>query len=200
MRIRLLVFITALLVLLVSCGNNTKDSEKQNTAAVNTGNVTDNAASQSSGTTDDNESNNEGDFRKLISDAVSAGNFGDSMELIFDDDEYAGDLLEFNYGIEPELAEKIEAYVLSEQNSMEAYSFAYFKFSSDAQSDDIEAVKTAINDVYVSGLKASLEAYNPEAYAMCDKAVYKETDTSLVFMICDEADIAPVMAIIGDGN
>ena len=188
MRIRLLVFITALLVFLVSCGNNTKDSEKQNTAAVNTGNVT------------DKESNNEGDFRKLISDAVSAGNFGDSMELIFDDDEYAGDLLEFSYGIEPELAEKIEAYVLSEQNSMEAYSFAYFKFSSDAQSDDIEAVKTAINDVYVSGLKASLEAYNPEAYAMCDKAVYKETDTSLVFMICDEADIAPVMAIIGDGK
>ena len=190
---KIIVAVILMTILLVSCAGNGGEgtSSANSTDSVATSEV----VSEVTGT---EEGENTGkSLRDLVPEAIKAGNFGDSMSLIYNDDEYADDVLEFAYGVEADLAAKIEAYVLSEQSGMSAYSFAYFKFTDDATSDDIEKVKTAVNEVYVAGLKSSLEAYNPEAYAMCSNAIFKEINGDLAFVICDAGDSDKVFAELG---
>lgn len=134
-----------------------------------------------------------------IADAVAAtGLFGDSMELHVKGDEYAADILEFTYGISAE-EHHIADYVVSEQTSKQAYSFAYIVFGDGYEAADSEAVSAAISDVYLEGLRSALEAYNPEAYAMCDGAA------PVVWQRSEQADGAQklthgVYLIISDSN
>lgn len=180
-------------LILVSCSGGS--GEGAQTDGGSTSDITETAASSGGTETDSGEAS--GSLRDIIPGAVASGNFGEGMSLVYNDDEYADDLLEFAYGIEPDLAAKIDEYVLSEQSSMNAYSIAYFKLADGATADDVADIKAAVTEVYVGGLKASLEAYNPEAYALCDKAVFKELDGGLLFLICEESDVDAVVSAIG---
>lgn len=109
-------------------------------------------------------------MRKIAGAMEATGLFGDSMELHVTGDEYAADILEFTYGLAPN-EHHIADYIISEQTSKQAYSFAFITFENGVKDEDISAVKSALENVYLADLKSALEVYNPEAYAMCDHAL-----------------------------
>ena len=110
-------------------------------------------------------------IRQIADAVVDSGLFGSSMELYFKGDDFADDLLEYKYGVEDAEKLHIEDYVISEQTSKDAYSFAFVVFGDGYEESDFKAVLDAFADVYVDDLAAALEAYNPEGYAMCSDAL-----------------------------
>lgn len=108
---------------------------------------------------------------RKIADAMEATDlFGNSMEIHVTGDEYATDILEFTYGIKAE-ERHVADYIISEQTSKQAYSFALVLFDDVCTQADIDEVEKAFREVYLSDLKSALEVYNPEAYAMCESAL-----------------------------
>ena len=100
-----------------------------------------------------------------------SGLFGSSMDLLVKGDDFASDLLEFTYGIEDPDSLHIADYVISEQTSKEAYTFAFFVFDDGFTTEDFGSLNEVLNDIYVSDLASAVEVYNPEAYAMCEDAL-----------------------------
>lgn len=188
MKKSIFAIILAAMLLLPSCASGSGDADQTNDASAASG---DQVTVTETGSTAEEDRT----LRDIAPAAVEAGNFGD-LALVYNDDDYAGDLLEFSYGIEADLASKIDSFVLTENTSNNSYTFAYFMFKPDATADDIAAVKTAIDEVYVTNLKASLRSYNPEAYALCDEAVYKEYDGALLFVICEKDVVDAVVAAV----
>lgn len=191
MKRSILAVIFTVIVLLPSCASGSGVADQTNdVSSASSESIEQVTATETESTDEDDRT-----LRDIAPSAVEAGNF-DDLALVYNDDDYASDLLEFSYGIEADLASKIASFVLTENTSNNSYTFAYFKFTSDATKDDIAAVKTAIDEVYVSNLKASLRTYNPEAYALCDEAVYKEYAGSLLFVICEKDAIDAVIAAV----
>lgn len=189
MKKSFLTIILAMMILLCACntgsGDVTQTGDSTNTSENNVSDIQ----------TTDVQSSDDRSLRDIASEAIEEGNIGD-LSLVYNDDDYAADLLEFSYGIEEDLASKLESFVLSESISNSAYTFAYFKFVDGVTADDIVSVKTMINDVYVTNLKASLSTYNPDAYALCDEAVYKEYTDALLFVICEKDYVDKVVSAV----
>lgn len=137
---------------------------------------------------------------RKIADAVEAtGLFGDSMELHVKGDEYAADILEFTYGIKAE-ERHVADYVISEQTSKQAYSFALVIFGEDSAQADVDEAEKAFREVYLADLKSALEVYNPEAYAMCEGALI-ERGRAVILPGGDESTQSDfVLLIISDSN
>lgn len=119
--------------------------------------------------------------------ASAFGNFRDMM-FVYSDDEYADDLLIFTFGMTEEMIGMFDSYVASELTSNTSTTFAYFVFKDGTDDAQKESVKNAINETYIPSVKAAVEMYNPEAYALCDEAVLKTYDDALLLLIC-ESDV-----------
>ena len=127
------------------------------------------------------------DLHSVVNAASAFGNFRDMM-FVYSDDEYADDLLIFTFGMTEEMSGMFDSYVASELTSNTSTTFAYFVFKDGTDDAQKESVKNAINETYIPSVKAAVEMYNPEAYALCDEAVLKTYDDALLLLIC-ESDV-----------
>lgn len=206
-----LVPLAALLCIsLFACGQKNTDAKETgsgkpsasftDTDSANSGNiVTDNADTDGTGGEAGNDEGTSATVRQIADAVTASGLFGDSMELYVKGDEYAADILEFTYGIS-ESEHHIADYVISEQTSKQAYTFAYIVFDEGFEISDFDAVSKALEEVYLADLKAALEVYNPDAYRMCDNAEIK------LWQSCTELDdgtterVHSVTFMISDSN
>lgn len=207
-----LVFTTLAALLCISlfaCGQKNADAKETgsgkpsasfaDTDSANHGADTDKAHTDGTGGEAGNDEGTSATVRQIADAVDTSGLFGDSMELYVKGDEYAADILEFTYGIN-ESEHHIADYVISEQTSKQAYTFAYIVFDDGFETSDFDAVSKALEEVYLADLKAALEVYNPDAYRMCDNAEIK------LWQSCTELDdgttdrIHSVTFMISDSN
>ena len=125
-------------------------------------------------------------LRPLAEKALEAAAFDEAPNIVFSSDEYAEDLLMFSYGVE-EHTDCITDFFLSEAPSKSANTIAYFKLKDGVTPDETAYIRTAINDGYIANLKASVEAYNPDAYKLCTSAVIKEYPDAILLVIAPDA-------------
>ena len=142
---------------------------------------------------------NASSMRKIADAMEATGLFGDSMELHVKGDEYAADILEFTYGIKAE-ERHVADYVISEQTSKQAYSFALVIFGEDSAQADVDEVEKAFREVYLADLKSALEVYNPEAYAMCEGALIERGRADMLPGGDESTQADFVLLIISDSN
>lgn len=134
-----------------------------------------------------------GSIRDIADAAAATGHFGDTMELLVKGDDYAEDLLMFSFGLEEYEEMHVEDYIVSEQKSKLAYSFALAVLSSDSSAADVDSVQFILGDTYVSGLKTSLEVYNPDAYKMAG-------DAAVTVLESETTGKKAVLLVISDDN
>ena len=175
-RFTLVMFAALVCLFLASCSEDGSAQKEKSpeTAAKNTS-AHDPVGEDAN--TDTDATYNVSSMRKIADAMAATGLFGDSMELHVTGDEYAADILEFTYGINAK-ERNITDYIISEQSSKQAYSFALVVFGDGSTQEDTEAVEKTFREVYLAELKSALEVYNPEAYAMCDDALIRECQLS----------------------
>ena len=170
------------MLVLAACGKSGDSAAPESTAAPEQS-ATDTSAPADTAPAEKNPM----DLHGVVNAASASGNFQDMM-FVYSDDEYADDLLIFTFGMTEEMVGMFDSYVASELTSNTSTTFAYFVFKDGTDDAQMESVKNAINETYIPSVKAAVEMYNPEAYALCDEAVLKTYDDALLLLIC-ESDV-----------
>ncbi len=179
---KILVLSLVLMLVLAACGKSGDGVVSESTAAPEQS-ATDTSAPADTAPTAKTPT----DLHSVVNATSAFGNFRDMM-FVYSDDEYADDLLIFTFGMTEEMIGMFDSYVASELTSNTSTTFAYFVFKDGTDDAQKESVKNAINETYIPSVKAAVEMYNPEAYALCDEAVLKTYDDALLLLIC-ESDV-----------
>ena len=185
MKKLLITVLTISIAVLASCAAKEPTDSKNDTTTTTV--KTEQTTLSDSDETTAAKSDEASDIHRLADAALAAANFDEAPSLVFKADEYSDDVLMFAYGVE-ENTEAVSDFVLSEAPSRSANTVAYLVFADGTSADVIANVRTQIENYYITSLKSALEMYNPEAFALCDKAVFKEYDNALLLVIAENAD------------
>jgi hypothetical protein len=130
---------------------------------------------------------------------------GENTTLLTEDDEYGADVLEFTYGYEKFDVRGVESFIVSENESNEAYTCVVAVFGDTYSDSDFSEFDKLCRD-YFNSLQSSLAPYAPEAANKCNDYVVlrfslegkdEKTANALYCILSD--DDAELSKIIRDG-
>lgn len=109
-------------------------------------------------------------------------------EFSLNTDEYAEDVLMFQYGIDDEgLVGKIDSYLISTPGTNSAKTLAVFVFKNGVTGEDFDALEGIIRDVYIKAAINRTAMYDATQCEIAEKASFIRYDNALVVIAYDNS-------------